>query len=38
MQRLVESLQKQLSLKDLLVEELTGEANPNETIDGNSAL
>lgn len=37
MQRLVESLQKQLSIKDLLVEELTGD-NPNETIDGNSAL
>ena len=30
LQCLVESLQKQLSLKDLLVEELTGEGNANE--------
>lgn len=30
---MLESLQKQLSLKDLIIEELTGECNQNETVD-----
>ena len=32
MHKLIESLQKQLALKDLIIEELTGEGNTNETF------
>ena len=37
LQGVVETLQKQLALRELIIEELTGE-NANETVDQHSAM